>query len=66
MKWNYLKNSDYTKWYSDIIVKCEDGEVLKTGYSSQSKTKMKRLLLLKASPLWKMMMNLGMKTRSLI
>lgn len=34
MKWNYLKNNDYQKWYAEIIVKCEDGEVLKTGYSS--------------------------------
>ena len=34
MKWNYLKNGDYPKWYSEIIVKCADGEVLKTGYSS--------------------------------
>ena len=33
MKWHYLKNEDYPKWYADIIVKCEDGDVLKT-YSS--------------------------------
>lgn len=34
MKWHYLKNEGYPKWYADIIVKCEDGDVLKTGYSS--------------------------------
>ena len=34
MKWHYVKDEGYPKWYSDIIVKCEDGEVLKTGYSS--------------------------------
>lgn len=34
MKWHYLKNEGYPKWYADIIVKCEDDEVLKTGYSS--------------------------------
>ena len=33
MKWHYLKNNDYPKCYSKVIVKCEDGEVLKTGYS---------------------------------
>lgn len=34
MKWHYLKNEGYPKWYAEIIVKCEDGDVLKTGYSS--------------------------------
>ena len=34
MKWHYLKDEDYPKWYSDIIVKCEDGDGLKTGCSS--------------------------------
>lgn len=34
MKWHYVKDEGYPKWCSDIIVKCEDGEVLKTGYSS--------------------------------
>ena len=31
MKWHYLKYNDYPHWYADIIVKCADGEVLKTG-----------------------------------
>lgn len=34
MEWHYLKNEDYPNWYAKIIVKCEDGDVLKTGYSS--------------------------------
>ena len=34
MKWHYLKDEGYPKWYAAIIVKCEDGDVLKTGYSS--------------------------------
>ena len=34
MKWHYVKDEGYPKRCSDIIVKCEDGEVLKTGYSS--------------------------------
>ena len=33
MNWHYLKDNDYPKWYADIIVKCADGDVLKTGYS---------------------------------
>lgn len=31
MKWHYLKDNDYPNWYAGIIVKCADGEVLKTG-----------------------------------
>ena len=34
MKWHYVKDEGFPKWYAEIIVKCEDGEVLKTGYSS--------------------------------
>lgn len=34
MKWHYVKDEGYPKWRSDIIVKREDDEVLKTGYSS--------------------------------
>lgn len=34
MKWHYLKDDDYPNWYADIIVKCNKGEVLKTGCSS--------------------------------
>ena len=30
MNWRYLKDDDYPKWYADIIVKCADGDVLKT------------------------------------
>lgn len=33
MKWHYVKDEGYPKYYSEVIVKCEDGEVLKTGYS---------------------------------
>ena len=34
MNWRYLKDNDYPNWYASIIVKCADGDVLKTGYSS--------------------------------
>ena len=34
MKWHYVKDEGYPKWCSDIIVKREDDEVLKTGCSS--------------------------------
>ena len=34
MNWRYLKDNEYPKWYADIIVKCADGDVLKTGCSS--------------------------------
>lgn len=33
MKWHYVKDEGYPKCFSEVIVKCEDGEVLKTGYS---------------------------------
>lgn len=33
MKWHYVKDEGYPKCCSKVIVKCKDGEVLKTGYS---------------------------------
>ncbi len=39
MKWHYLKDEDYPNWGAEIIVKCEDGDVLKTGYSSYDNDK---------------------------
>lgn len=33
MKWHYLKNEGYPTWYAQIIVKCAEGDVLKTGCS---------------------------------
>ena len=37
MKWHYVKDEGYPKWCSDIIVKCEDGEVLKRCACHESK-----------------------------
>ena len=34
MKWHYAKDECYPKWYPEVIVKCEDCEVLKTVCSS--------------------------------
>lgn len=31
MKWYYLKNRVYPVWNKELIVKCADGDVLKTG-----------------------------------
>lgn len=34
MKWYYLKDKDYPLWNYEIIVKCAEGDVLRTGISA--------------------------------